>query len=87
MKVKIKSAEVIKETGAFDSYHQVALLVSEDEVRKFKVGCRAAEGQTPTPRYQPGEYLVAPESFVIDRYGRLSLGNLTLVPAPAGKAG
>jgi len=84
MKVEIKVADVIKETGAFDSYHQVARLVSDDEIRKFKIPCRAPEGTTPKPRYQPGFYQVSASSFVIDKYGRLTLGNLELEPV-AGK--
>ena len=86
MRIEIKSAEVIKETGSFDSFHQVGRLVSDDEIRKFKIGLRAPEGKTPAPRYPVGVYDLSPDSFVIDRYGKLSLGNLTLLPvAAAGK--
>lgn len=83
IKVKVKSEEVFTESrkgdnGEYQTHHQEALLVGDEEIKKFKL-------RIPSPKqsYVAGEYTIASESLAVNRFGGLELGQLRLVPIRA----
>jgi len=86
MRVRIKSETVISETrpdgqgGTFEALHQDAFLIGEEEVKKFRL--RVA---SPAKGYKAGDYVLGSESLTVNKYGSLELGQVSLVPVPAGK--
>jgi len=80
LRVEIKSAEVIREMGQFESFHQVARLLGDDTAVRFKV--RVPDAST---KYSPGQYDISADSFLVDRYGKLTLGNIVLLPVAPSK--
>jgi len=84
MRVRIKSEAVIEESrkdshgGSFQTFSQEALLVGDEEVKKFRLRLEsAAKG------YAKGDYVIGSESLTVNKYGALELARLVLVPVPA----
>jgi len=49
------------------------------ERRRVKISLEAKK-----PPYAVGDYVLSPESFMVDQYGQLNLGRITLQPVVAG---
>lgn len=74
--VEIKSG-VAKASGkGYEIHEQTAYVVTSDERKRIVLSLR--KGQTP---YAVGRYLIADDTFVVDQFGGLKVGRLSLTPA------
>lgn len=84
MRVRIKAAVVVADTrkdshgGSFETFSQDALLVGDEEVKKFRL---RLEG--PGKVYPAGDYSIGSESLTVNKYGSLELARVVLVPIAA----
>lgn len=74
--VEIKSGNARATGKAYTINEQTAYLVTQDERKRIVLSLR--NGQTP---YAVGRYLIASDSFVVDQFGGLKIGRLSLTPA------
>lgn len=88
IKITIRDGNVHSESvngrnGSFTSRRQEGwVTLPSGEVRRVRI--RLARENT---GYQPGDYVVGPESFMVSQYGDLQLGSLQLLKASVGVAG
>lgn len=85
LKIRIKSIEVEteqrKNAATGDTYKtrkQSALLIGEEEVKKFKLSL-GEDGMA----YEPGDYQLSSESITVSKYGSLELARPVLVKLAA----
>ncbi|MDY6948551.1 MAG: single-stranded DNA-binding protein [Pseudomonadota bacterium] len=86
LKIQVKSVAVQLREGvsgkgkAYSINEQEAWLdLPNGERRKIKLSLEAKK-----PPYAVGDYALSPDSFMVDQYGQLSLGRITLQPIVAG---
>lgn len=77
--VEVKSG--VTRSGAragqgYEIHEQTAYLVTADERKRLNLSLR--KGQTP---YASGRYVIADDSFIVDQFGGLKIGRLSLIPA------
>lgn len=87
--IKVETTEVRTASGTsqrtnreYSIRKQKALLFRPGEQYPDKIEVVVPEGQA---HYTPGDYLLHPSSYVVDRFGAVGL-RVVLTPAPAGQS-
>lgn len=79
---RIASGTSARTNREYSIRKQKALLFRPGEQYPDKIEVVVPEGKA---HYAPGDYVIHPSSFVVDRFGAVGL-RVVLTPAPAGQA-